>query len=82
MNGHSEQFIVLDLEGIETGHPNLKSSDPLRKRKLKIQKITRRIVGGRIFEVVVPEKPDADLGSVGENRRAGIGDCARRAVGC
>ena len=28
-NWYPEQFIVLDLEGIEAGHPNLKASNPL-----------------------------------------------------
>ena len=40
-NRHPEQFIVLDLEGIEAGHSNLESSDPLRKRKFQVEEIAR-----------------------------------------
>ena len=80
-NWHAEQFIVLVLKEIKSGYPKLEPSDPLRKRKLQVEEVARQIVRGRIFEVVVPEKPYADLGSLGEDRWTGIGEsCSRREI--
>ena len=81
-NWHAEQLIVLVLKEVKSGYPKLEPSDPLRKRKLEVEEVARPIVGGRIFEVVVPEKPYADLGSLGEDRwtRYGVEICSRREI--
>ena len=48
-NRHPEQFIVLDLEGVEAGHPNLEASNSLRNGELQVKQ-----VAGLLARISVP----------------------------
>ena len=72
--GIPRQFIVLHLNGVETGHPDLESADVLANREVQVEEIAGRIMGCRVFEVIIPIELGADLGSLREHRHRRIGD--------